>query len=341
MLVTTTPANLELIRSALGRFADSFDHAETAYFGRLPAERATEFFRYGQRKAASVDNRNVRVLAEPLWHGRTERDVRSWRRMESGLNVLLEDTNVWMICPYDTRTVDEQGIEHAMRTHPTHVVGTRTLSSTRYVDPIEYARWCDATPLSPRPGHAAVLLLRGDPHVVRRFVVAEATRLGLDAERAALLTVAVGETLAYLRDDGYVATWAAAGSVVCELSGTVTAAPGLFAGFRPPELYTTTEPGDGLWITRQICEWVDIRHQRGRAVFRLQVPGPTSVERRVRRPGCPSACAGLSECVFQDARVRVPGVSEWRTRGGGGTAEPRGPRVSGGRPGCGGAGRSG
>ena len=278
VLVTTTPANITLLRDALGPNANGFDHAETAYFGRRPPERATEFFRYWQRKAVSSTARHVRVLAEPLWAGRTPDDVRAWRRMESGLNVVLASTNVWMICPYDTRVVSEEGIAHALKTHPADVRGTEPIPSPDYVDPVEYARECDAVPLSERPADAVVLPLRGDLNALRRFIVGRAMDFGLSEERAAMLTVAVGETLAFLRDDGHVAMWPSDGTVVCELSGASGASLDPFAGFRPPEVRAPTEPGDGLWITRQICETVDIRAGNGTTVFRLRMAGPRSAE---------------------------------------------------------------
>jgi DcmR-like sensory protein len=277
VLVTTTPANLALLRAALGPRADAFDHAETAYFGRRPPERATEFFRYWQRKASGT-GRNVRVLAEPLWAGRTESDKRSWRRMESGLNVVLADTNVWMICPYDTRVVCDEGIAHALKTHPADVRGTESIPSPDYVDPVEYANACDAVPLPERPADAAVLPLRGDLNALRRFIVGGAVDLGLSEERAAMLTVAVGEALVFLRDDGHVALWSHGGAVVCELSGACGTRLDPFAGFRPPEMRAPAELGDGLWITRQVCETVDVRTSSGTTVIRLHVAGPRSAE---------------------------------------------------------------
>ncbi|CCH30357.1 sensor histidine kinase [Actinosynnema sp. NPDC047251] len=277
VLVTTTPANLELLRSALGERAHRFDFAETAYFGRRPPARATEFIRYWQRKAGPV-GRNVRVLAEPLWAGRTRADVRAWRRMEAGLNVVLADTNVWMICPYDARVVGEEGLAHALRTHPTHVRGTDVLESPDYVEPGEYARACDAVPMPPRPDDVETLPLGGDPNALRRFVFEHAARLGLTEQHAALLTVAVGEALRFVGDDGHLALWPAGGSVVCELSGASAVDVAPFAGFRPPELTAAAEPGEGLWVTRQICESVEVRTEGGVTVLRLQLPGPRSAE---------------------------------------------------------------
>ncbi|GGP67065.1 MEDS domain-containing protein [Saccharothrix coeruleofusca] len=281
VLVATTPANVESLRSALGTLAGDFDHAETAYFGRRPPERATAFFRYWQHKVTSATCRNVRVLAEPLWAGRTRADATAWRRMESGLNVVLAATNVWMLCPYDARVVGEEGVTHALMTHPEHVVDGEVITSPHYVEPAHYADTCDALPLPPRPADARVLPLRGDLQALRRFIVGRAIGFGLSEENAAMLTVAVGEALAFLRDDGHAAMWLADGSLVCELSGAQAGELDPFAGFRPPALHAPTAPGDGLWVTRQICESVDVRCVEGTVVFRLRVAGPRAAESAV------------------------------------------------------------
>jgi hypothetical protein len=68
------------------------------------------------------------------------------------------------------------------------------------------------------------------------------------------------------------------GPVVCELSGASGAPLDPFAGFRPPEVHAPTEPADGLWITRQVCETVDIRVGQGTTVFRLRMAGPRPAE---------------------------------------------------------------
>jgi hypothetical protein len=82
VLVTTTSRNLELLGEALGGDAGRVDHAETAYYGRRPAQRVTAFLRYWQRNSGRG---RVRVLAEPVWQGRSARDVLAWKRMESSL----------------------------------------------------------------------------------------------------------------------------------------------------------------------------------------------------------------------------------------------------------------
>src|SRR6266542_2990645 len=120
VLVATTAANLQLLGDALYADADKFDYAETAYFGRRPPQRVAAFHRYWQRHA-SGNHRHVRVLAEPVWAGRSDRQVTAWQRMESALNVVLSATNIWMICPYDARVVDQAILRAARQTHPASV----------------------------------------------------------------------------------------------------------------------------------------------------------------------------------------------------------------------------
>ena len=45
--------------------------------------------------------------------------------MESQLNALLTDTNIWMVCPYDSRIARPDVLADALRTHPERLDGVR------------------------------------------------------------------------------------------------------------------------------------------------------------------------------------------------------------------------
>src|ERR1700726_4201016 len=49
VLAVTTPANLELVNSALGARGSEMAYAESAFFGRRPAQRIAAFHRYWKR----------------------------------------------------------------------------------------------------------------------------------------------------------------------------------------------------------------------------------------------------------------------------------------------------
>jgi hypothetical protein len=281
VLVATTAANLQLLGDALYADADKFDYAETAYFGRRPPQRVAAFHRYWQRHA-SGNHRHVRVLAEPVWAGRSDRQVTAWQRMESALNVVLSATNIWMICPYDARVVDQAILRAARQTHPDRVEGGQIQPSGEFVDPVAFAYACDATPLPDPSPDAPLLPVTGvaDLASVRRFVASQAAAHGLSGERVKLLVYAASEAAGYLLEQGSqrltVCLWTAAGQLACQINGHAGLAGDAFAGLRPPAM--EPRPGDGLWLAQQVCDLVEVRaHHTGCRIL-LQVPGPHAEE---------------------------------------------------------------
>ncbi|XVQ89076.1 anti-sigma factor RsbA family regulatory protein [Microbispora siamensis] len=266
VMVTTTAGNLDLLGVALGDDARRVDYAESAYFGRRTVQRAAAFLRYRERNAARG---RVRVLAEPVWAGRSARDVVAWKRMESGLNVILAGTGVWMICPYDTRAAGPGLVEAALRTHPSISVGGRERRpSPAYTDPARFIGECDREPLPEAPPEAAVATI-GHLRRVRHFAAEQARLHGLAEDRAAMLCVAVHEAARYLGLPLTTRMWETFGALVCDLwAGRETECDPL-AGFTPPG--PDERPGDGLWVARQICDYVDIRQEEGGWRIRLQV----------------------------------------------------------------------
>ncbi|MEV7802272.1 sensor histidine kinase [Microbispora sp. NPDC088329] len=266
VMVTTTAGNLELLGAALGDDARRVDYAESAYFGRRTAHRATAFLRYWERNAARG---RVRILAEPVWAGRSSRDVVAWRRMESGLNIILAGTGVWMICPYDTRAADRGLVEDALRTHPSISTGGRGRRvSPAYADPARFIGECDRQPLPQAPPGAAAARI-GHLHRVRHFAGRQALLHGLPEDRVAMLCVAVHEAARYLGLPLTARVWETFGALVCDLwAGRGTRCDPL-AGFTPPG--EAERPEDGLWLARQICDYVDIRQEEGGRRIRLEV----------------------------------------------------------------------
>ncbi|MBT2387448.1 MEDS domain-containing protein, partial [Streptomyces sp. ISL-11] len=166
VLAATAPANIDLLRSSLGKDAHALDTAETAYFGRRPVERVAAFLRYHDRRARP--GRRTRMIAEPVWSGRSVRQVAEWQRMESGLNVLLAELPVWMVCPYDTRVVPASVAESACATHPARLDGQRLTPCAGYADPAAYAALVPP-PFVPVPPTAATAGPTARPATVRRF----------------------------------------------------------------------------------------------------------------------------------------------------------------------------
>jgi hypothetical protein len=273
VLAATTAANLELLASALGDDAAHLDQAETAFFGPRPAKRVAAFEKYARGRGGGG---RVRVLAEPVWAGRTAPEISDWQRMEAGLNELLTGTGIWMICPYDTRRLPASIIDSALRTHPASVTGTATRPCPRYTDPAAYAARHDVSLPEP-PDGAAELAATARLRDIRCFARAQAADAGLDDDAADLMVIAVHETAAYLKDatGSPVVTriWQQAGAIACDLRASGTVSPGAFDGYRMPRL-NRPRPGDGLWYARQVTTRLDLRASPGGLQARLQVPGP-------------------------------------------------------------------
>ncbi|MEU0791183.1 MEDS domain-containing protein [Amycolatopsis sp. NPDC005961] len=250
VLVTTTAANLGLLQAAVGADTDRIAFAESAYIGRRPAKLADALHRYWNRHRATAPTGAVRVLAEPARAGSPGEEA-AWQRAEAEFNVSLAGTHIWMICPYDTRTLDAGAVEHARRAHPECVVDGEVRPSGEFTAPAEAGGSGEPAP----PGSAADLFrFEGDLVAVRRHVLERASALLRSENTVTLFGVAVGEAIAYLLEHGIdrAAVWVrpAAGRVVCTLHSDRPVDGPAFYGLRPA--------GAGLWMSDRICEWLDV-----------------------------------------------------------------------------------
>jgi hypothetical protein len=154
-------------------------------------------------------------------------------------------------------------------------VGHRVEPSALFMRPEEFAR----SHVEPMPPMVAEGLFRfeGDLTAVRRYALRAAARLlQSDDAAAGMLGIAVGEAIAYLESQGVerTAVWLrpAAGRIVCTLhSDQPLAHVPPFLGYRPPG--AAREPGDGLWLTNQICEWLDVTSDASGCTIELAMPG--------------------------------------------------------------------
>jgi hypothetical protein len=280
VLAVTTPANIQLLRDALGEWALALDTADTACFGRRPVGRVAAFLRYSDRYGEP--GRPVRMIAEPVWAGKCPRQIAEWKRMESGLNVLLAHTDARLICTYDTRIVPDHVVEAAWATHPRHVVGDLVLPCGTYTDPEVYASAGQGT-LPPPPPNAALLEPPASLAAVRRFARLRAEAAGLAGQRVPLAETLTNEALTWLlargATDVELRVWEEPGAVVWDLLALdrEAALPGPYAGFVPPG----PEAGqhDGLWLLRSLCEAVELGGEDGGGLrLRLRCAGPRTLQ---------------------------------------------------------------
>ncbi len=65
--------------------------------------------------------------------------------------------------------------------------------------------------------------------------------------------------------------WERPGVVACDITWAAGRLAEPLPGLRPPEL-DRPQPGDGVWLARQICEQVDTRSVGGGCTIRLRMP---------------------------------------------------------------------
>ncbi|MFJ1766994.1 anti-sigma factor RsbA family regulatory protein [Amycolatopsis sp. NPDC088138] len=269
VLVSTTQANQELLDDVLGADAGKLVQVEPACFERRPPQLAAALHRYWTRYRSTTPGTTVRVLAEPA---RVARGAAEWKLAEAGFNVSLAGTGIWLVCPYDTRVFEAGAIEDARRAHPEFLVDGQAKPSEQFTAPARV----DGFPASPPPlGEGAdIFRFEGDLIAVRRYVLEKAGPLLQPENAVAMFGIAVGEAIAYLIDHGInrAEVWVrpAAGRVVCTLHSDEPLDLPPFFGSRPPDLRRSDT---GLWMTDQICEWLDISSDSAGCTIELATPG--------------------------------------------------------------------
>ncbi|MFF4502153.1 anti-sigma factor RsbA family regulatory protein [Streptomyces sp. NPDC001401] len=250
------PDKLDLLRDALGGDArDIVLIPHTDWYTGSAANAVAQGA--GYLGAHAGPGGRIHLLMEPVWNGRAGRSAREtteWIRYEALANLLFAPLATTALCAYDTRTAGTAIIEAARRAHP---------DTPAYEDPVRLTAELDSAPLPLPPADA-------EPHThlsadaVRRGAVAR----GLGPADAELFTEAVTAAVAALGPVTGALLWGEAPACVCELR-TSRRVDDPLAGFVPP---STPElaPDQGLWFTRQVCAYVDVRDDGAGTTVRLQ-----------------------------------------------------------------------
>ncbi|MGV9554272.1 anti-sigma factor RsbA family regulatory protein [Streptomyces sp. NPDC003401] len=249
------PARLDALRDALGARAGEVTLVpHTDWYTGSAANAVARAA--GHLAAHAGPDGRVHLLMEPVWDGgagRSARESAEWIRYEALANLLFAPTSATALCVYDTRTVAPAHVTAARRAHP---------GSGTYEDPLRLAAELDAVPL-PRPPADARRLAAPTAGAVRSWAAGR----GLAPADADLFTTAVLEA-ASVAPVTAALLWGEAPACVCELRLSRRLDDPL-AGFVPPPP-AAPAAGPGLWFTRQVCAYVDVRPSADGTVLRLQ-----------------------------------------------------------------------
>ncbi|MFD3330413.1 anti-sigma factor RsbA family regulatory protein [Streptomyces sp. NPDC058701] len=278
VLAVTNDTNTDLLRQALGDAAPHVEFIAADLWYRTPGRTLSAYHRYVERHTADGGHRRVRVIGEPVWHGRDPVETAEWTRYESALNIAFAPCPAWIVCPYDSRSLPGAVVRDALRTHPQVVTGPGAGASDRYLPPTapDGAWDREVTTLPVRGPEAAVLPFGADLDAVRAFVVRTAGALGLSDAGMQRLVLAANEVatnaVRHGAGHGRVALGRSGHRIVCDITDPGPGGTDWYAGYLPPD--PSGSRGHGLWAVRQLCDLVEIDTRRGGTTVRLHVNLP-------------------------------------------------------------------
>ena len=280
ILVVESAAKIEMLRSELGRDAESIVFADMAEVGANPARIIPAWQDFVSRYAGS--GRRLRGIGEPIWKGRSPEELVECQRHESLLNVAFADGEPWyLLCPYDTDALPDDVIEEARRSHAFTTDGKEHNQSTSFRG-VEESGAPFAAPLpEPRTQVQRLDFSLDELIVVRALAGRYATAAGLSSQRAANFVMAVNEvatnSLHHGGGKGSLRIWQEAGKLTCEIVDAGRYDHPLADRERPTP---GTMGPRGLWLCNQLCDLLQIRSEPSRTVFRLHMRRPIG-----QRPG--------------------------------------------------------
>jgi anti-sigma regulatory factor (Ser/Thr protein kinase) len=256
VLVITSASRLEQLGAVVGTGGE-VTYEEMDEVGRNPGRIIAVWNTFVRDHAAS--GRALRGIGEPVHAERAESELVECQLHEDLLNLAFPDeTRLWLMCPYDTRTLPEPVLAEARRSHPYLMHGGSRQPSTsfRRID----GSTAFARQLPPAPDGAELHpFLDGMLGEVRAALVDFAARAGLDETRADDLVLAVNElttnSLRHGGGAGELRLWSEPDRVICEVTdrGHIT---GPLTGRIPPS--ASAFGGRGLWMANQLCDLVQI-----------------------------------------------------------------------------------
>ncbi len=266
-LVAVQDRHVENMRTALGDPGEGLTLCPVEEWYETSARSREKLGRW----AAEQTDRGgrARLMGEPPWAVGHEAQVRDWARHESVTNVAFEGRPVTLICPYDARALPEEVLGHAGATHPEIVDAGGVSASASYEDPIDFCRRMDSM-AEAQHGEPVMELSFGlqDLTGVRRTLWSFARDAGMAAWRADELVLAVNEittnAVIHGRPPTTARVWHADDEIVVEVADAGDGIRDALAGQLTPS--ATDLGGRGLWLTRLLCDAVDVRTAEGSAV---------------------------------------------------------------------------
>jgi anti-sigma regulatory factor (Ser/Thr protein kinase) len=251
--VVLADRKITALKDALGDDAGRVQFADMDDVGANPARIIPAWRDF----VDTYPGKRLRGIGEPIWAERTPAEMVECHRHEGLLNVAFADSpDFWLLCPYDTTTLDPADVQRACATHP-HVAG---FPSDDYPG-LDVHAGPFAEPLPPPSEEAAKLAFDADTLSALRRLVADATaHAGLAEQRAHDFVLAVNEIAAnsirHGGGQGMLRMWQDDGVLLADVQDAGRISKPLAGRERPDD---GQSHGYGLWLANQLCDLVQVR----------------------------------------------------------------------------------
>lgn len=262
--------NVDALREALGDAAAHVDLRESSTWYHSPGRSFAGFIGFAQ---ANPEATCVRMIGEPIWPVDWDTAVAEYAHYESVFNVIGKDAPIWALCPYDIGSLPDAILAHAQAAHPEIRTSRDVRASEGWIEPEQYCSHLAARPAA-HAVHPRRFHVDADLAALRLALESEAREAGVSRHRIPEFLLAAHEVamnaIAHGGGEAWASTWSEPRSFVFEVEDR--GGPGLSettAGYVPPD--HASEHGRGLWLARQVCDYVEVRSRGGTTQVRLHV----------------------------------------------------------------------
>ncbi len=270
-LVVVSAKKIGLLRTTLGRRAGNVEFADMTDVGANPARIIPAWRDFVNSHVG--EGHSLRGIGEPIYPERSSDELAECHRHETLLNVAFDDTvPFWLLCPYDTTTLDPAVIADAEHNHPLLIRRKSEEKSATYLGH-QAATAPFTVPLPEAPADAVALSFGSTTlTILRGFVSQRAARAGFRPAAIADLVFAINEvatnSVRHGGGRGILRLWEDDSALVCEI-GDVGRLTHPLVGRERPRSEAAGERG--LWLVNQLCDLVQVRSFPSGAVVRLRM----------------------------------------------------------------------
>ena len=260
VVVALPDTHLSLVHDALGDDAQAVVLQDVRRLGLNPARLVPAL----QKFVEDRPGRRVRAVGEALWPDRPADERAAYLQHDALTNLAFADLPVSMLCPYDTRLLDADGLTDVRAAHPLVVEDGTAVANAGFGDPLVLAEAVlGVLPDGPEESETLVFRPPHGPRAVRRAVAEHAAQAGMTPDRVTDFCLAVHEvalnTVVHTNGPGILSLWHTDDRVVAEIQDSGYLDDPL-VGRHPPG--PSDGRGYGLYLTHHLCDLVRLHSTR-------------------------------------------------------------------------------